>query len=326
VTIAVFHGDANGCVRAVTEAEEQARLTKATVLVATVPRTSADAEDPPSPVAEGSPSPNASDRLATLLAVPLVEGEAVVGTLTVGARGTRVYGQNDRALVTIVASLVTVALQSSDAIAHLEDSYFQTVTALARAMEAKDRYTAAHADTLAEMALAVGRQMALGSEELKETQYGAVLHDIGKIGVPEAILNKPGRLTADEFAVMANHTIVGESILAKIDYLLPVARIVRSAHERWDGKGYPDGLLAAQIPPASRIIFVCDAFHAMTSDRPYRAALPVDKALDELRTHAGTQFDPAVVQAFIAAWPTLETILRTDPESAAREAQPKDAD
>ena len=317
VTLAVLHGHAGGDVHAVTVAEERARLTRTTVHVTTVPPEPENAEDQASPADK--------DRLSTLLTVPLVEGDRVVGTLTIGARGARVYGQNDRALVTIVASLVAVALQSSEAIARLEDSYLQTVTALARAMEAKDQYTADHADTMAEMALAVGRELDLSVAELREVQYGAVLHDIGKIGVPGAILNKPGRLTDDEFAVIANHTVVGESILAKIDYLLPVARIVRSAHERWDGKGYPDGLLATESPQASRIIFVCDAFHAMTSDRPYRAAMPVNEALAELRAHAGTQFDPAVVQAFIAAWPAVETALRSGDEDSTAGAQPGDA-
>jgi HD-GYP domain-containing protein (c-di-GMP phosphodiesterase class II)/HAMP domain-containing protein len=297
VTVAVLHGSTGSSSRDVKEAEERARVSREAVCVNAVQ------EDPPN--ADGQPSAQPDERLTALLSVPLVESGTVVGTQTVGARRPQVYGQHDRALVTIVASLVAVALQSSEAIARLEDNYLQTVTALATAMEAKDSYTADHADTLADLALAVGRQMGLGPEELTQVQYGAVLHDIGKIGVPEAILNKPGRLTDDEFAVIARHTLVGESILAKIDYLLPVARIVRAAHERWDGKGYPDGLLATQIPLAARIVFVCDAFHAMTSDRPYRAALPVADALRELRAAAGTQFDPAVVEAFIAAWPQM---------------------
>jgi HD-GYP domain-containing protein (c-di-GMP phosphodiesterase class II) len=173
------------------------------------------------------------------------------------------------------------------------------VTALAAAMEAKDQYTASHADSLAAMAVAVGSRMGLTEAELRMLQYAAVLHDIGKIGIPGHILNKPGRLSADEFAVMAEHTLIGERIISPIEYLRPVARIVRAAHERWDGHGYPDQLAGAEIPLASRILLVCDAYHAMSSDRPYRRALPLAEAVEELRSNAGAQFDPAVVAVFI---------------------------
>lgn len=299
VSIAVLHGSAGRSSRTVAEAEERARVSMEAVCAS-------DDDEGDAATHAGAESSPPGEALATVLTVPLVERGTVVGTLTIGTRAPRVYGQNDRALVTIVASLVAVALQSSEAITRLEDTYLQTVTALATAMDAKDSYTADHADTLVDLALAVGREMGLSPEDLTQVQYGAVLHDIGKIGVPEAILNKPGRLTDEEFAAIALHTVTGESILAKIDYLLPVARIVRSAHERWDGKGYPDGLVATQIPLASRIVFVCDAFHAMTSDRPYHAAIPVAAAMAELRAGAGTQFDPAVVAAFIAARPEIE--------------------
>lgn len=189
--------------------------------------------------------------------------------------------------------------ENADAYAALDATYLETVTALAAAMEAKDHYTADHAESLAAMALAVGRRLGLTATELRELNYAAVLHDIGKIGIPGHILNKPEPFDDGEFAVMAEHTIIGERIISEIEHLRPVARIVRSAHERWDGKGYPDGLAGEQIPLAARIVFVCDAYHAMTSNRPYRDALPAVAAVDELYTNAGEQFDPAVVAAFI---------------------------
>jgi HD-GYP domain-containing protein (c-di-GMP phosphodiesterase class II) len=196
--------------------------------------------------------------------------------------------------------------RSKEYAARLESSYLETVTALAAAMEAKDHYTADHADMLAMMAVAVGRRLGLNERELRDLQFASVLHDIGKIGIPGNILNKPDKLTDEEFAVMAEHTIIGERIISAIDYLAPIGKAIRAAHERWDGRGYPDGLAGESIPRPARILFVCDAFHAMTSDRPYRKALPDEVALEELRNNAGRQFDPEVVEAFLGVWPHFE--------------------
>ena len=132
-----------------------------------------------------------------------------------------------------------------------------------------------------------------GRGQLRDLRYGAVFHDIGKIAIPEAILNKQGPLNEAEREIMERHTIVGEQILAPVEFLADVRPIVRHEHERWDGGGYPDGLRGEQIPLGARIVLVCDAFHAMTSDRPYRAAMSDADARAELRAGAGTQFDPA---------------------------------
>jgi diguanylate cyclase (GGDEF)-like protein len=155
-----------------------------------------------------------------------------------------------------------------------------------------------HVDDVGALARAVGRQLGLGEEALDEIARAAELHDIGKIAVPEAILHKPAPLDADEWRVMRQHTIVGERILAAAPALRPVGRLVRASHERWDGEGYPDGLAGARIPLGARIIAVCDAFDAMRQERPYAASMSEDEALAELRRCAGTQFDPAVVDAF----------------------------
>lgn len=233
-------------------------------------------------------------------------------------RGRDEIGELSQAFNEMAAHVAAKEHENAAAYARLDATYLETVTALAAAMEAKDHYTAEHAESLAEMALFVGRGMSLGENELRELRYAAVLHDIGKIGIPGHILNKPGRLSADEFAVMAEHTIIGERIISPIEYLRPVARIVRAAHERWDGHGYPDRLTGAEIPLASRILLVCDAYHAMTSDRPYRGALPLAEAVEELRGNAGTQFDPAVVAVFIEVLvpteiPTAEERLSLEP-------------
>ena len=219
----------------------------------------------------------ATNQLRSFLVVPLARQEGVVGALIVGFCDAREFGPEELPLLTTIGGQIAIALQNAEAYDKLDRMYLETVTALAAAMEAKDQYTASHADSLAAMAVAVGSRMGLTDAELRMLQYAAVLHDIGKIGIPGNILNKPEPLTREEFETMAQHTIIGERIISRIDYLVPIARIIRSAHERWDGAGYPDGFTGDEIPLASRILLVCDAFDAMTTDRPYRAALPVDE-------------------------------------------------
>jgi HD-GYP domain-containing protein (c-di-GMP phosphodiesterase class II) len=155
-----------------------------------------------------------------------------------------------------------------------------------------------HLHDVAKLALAVGRELDMSPEDLDEVARAAELHDVGKVAIPDAILNKPGPLDEAEWGFMRRHTIIGERILLSAPALRPVARLVRSSHERWDGGGYPDGLAGEEIPLGARIVCVCDAFDAMTTDRPYRPRMRTEAALAELRAGAGTQFDPRVVKAF----------------------------
>jgi len=245
----------------------------------------------------------ATNQLRSFLVVPLARQEGVIGALTVGFFDPHEFGPEELPLLTTIGGQIAIALQNAEAYEKLDRMYLETVTALAAAMEAKDQYTASHADSLATMAVAVGSRLGLSDGELRMLQYAAVLHDIGKIGIPGNILNKPAELTREEFETMAQHTIIGERIISRIDYLVPIARIIRSAHERWDGSGYPDGYKGDEIPLSSRILLVCDAFDAMTTDRPYRSALPVDQALGELALYSGSQFDPRVVDVFLAGYP-----------------------
>jgi HD-GYP domain-containing protein (c-di-GMP phosphodiesterase class II) len=239
------------------------------------------------------------------MAAPMEIEGSILGFLAVGGIPGGGFGEENAALLTTIAGQLGIALRSAAIVRRLETTNLEMVQALATAMEAKDQYTATHAENIATMAVAVGHHMGLDDGQLRELEYAAVLHDVGKIGVPGHILNKPDRLTALEYTRMTQHTTIGERIVSRVDYLKPVARIVRAAHERWDGSGYPDGLAGEEIPLASRIVFVCDAFHAMTSDRPYRRALPVAEALDELQAQAGRQFDPRVVDAFVRVLPRL---------------------
>ncbi|HEX2089933.1 MAG TPA: diguanylate cyclase, partial [Actinomycetota bacterium] len=201
-----------------------------------------------------------------------------------------------------ISDITSLALGNAARFVELEETYLSTVAALASALEAKDEYTGSHAKALAEMSLIVGESMGLDGERLKWLELGALFHDIGKIGVPSEIIRKPGRLTAAERREMNRHPEIGAQILTPVPFLRPLLPIVRACHERWDGKGYPDGLAGKAIPLEARIIFVCDAFHAMTTTRPYRKALSPAEAVRRLRLASGTQFDPDIVAAFATAF------------------------
>jgi ribonuclease P protein subunit RPR2 len=190
---------------------------------------------------------------------------------------------------------------AQDALARLEASYRTTVRALAAALELRDDQTGAHAERVTELALRLAARVAPDLVSDPELEYGFLLHDLGKIGVPDAVVLKPGPLDPDEMEAMRRHVELGERIVARIPYLGGLARqVIAAHHERWDGKGYPRGLAGEEIPLPARIFAVVDTFDAMTNDRPYRRALPVEEALAEIRSGAGTQFDPKVVRAFVS--------------------------
>ncbi|MGL6279014.1 MAG: diguanylate cyclase [Gaiella sp.] len=226
------------------------------------------------------------------LVVP-IHLESGLGVLAVAIDPTT--GTRELTLLEGIGNQARLALTNASSFETLERTFLSTVEALANALEAKDEYTSSHARWICDMALRVGEELGLGPNALKRVELGALFHDIGKIGIPAAILMKPGPLTDEERAVIERHPELGERILAPIDQLADVRPIVRACHERFDGRGYPDGLRGDTIPLEARIIFACDAFHAMTSDRPYRQALPTEEALRRLSDAAGTQFDPDVV-------------------------------
>jgi HD-GYP domain-containing protein (c-di-GMP phosphodiesterase class II) len=180
----------------------------------------------------------------------------------------------------------------------LSTAYRGTATLLGYVVEADDQYTGAHSRDVVDLSRSTAALLGLSAAQRRAVEFVAMLHDVGKIFVPKEILNKPGPLDPYEWQVIRSHTIQGERILKQVGGALArVARYVRSTHEHFDGHGYPDGLVGEAIPVEARIVTVCDAYSAMTTDRPYRAALPLDAALEELRDCAGTQFDPQVVSA-----------------------------
>jgi putative nucleotidyltransferase with HDIG domain len=177
----------------------------------------------------------------------------------------------------------------------------ETVTALAFAIDAKDPYTQGHSQNVAHYCTLVGRHLKMPESEVEELRLAAVLHDVGKIGIPERILNKQGALEPEEFEVMKAHAVLGAKILEPLRSLPRIQRIVRHHHERWDGSGYPDGLVGEAPPLAARLIAIADAFDTMVSQRTYKLARSRQEAFEELRRCSGTQFDPDLVEAFLEA-------------------------
>jgi HD-GYP domain-containing protein (c-di-GMP phosphodiesterase class II) len=204
-----------------------------------------------------------------------------------------------------------LAIANASSFEGLEHTFFQTVEALANALEAQDEYTASHARSLTDMVLDVGSELGVWGKDLKRLELAALFHDIGKIGIPSEIIRKPGPLDDEEWKIMKLHPELGAKILAPIDRLADVVPIVRACHEHYDGSGYPDKLQGEAIPIEARIILVCDAFDAMTTDRPYRKALPVEEACRRLEESSGTQFDPEIVAAFMKCLPKF---LEPEPE------------
>jgi diguanylate cyclase (GGDEF)-like protein len=234
------------------------------------------------------------------LDVPIRSSGRLWGVITVQQKTVDAFSGEDIRLLETVADQIGSALHSAALYEQLEAAYLGTAEALSAALAARDAYTASHSDSIVRRAEAVGRHLGMSGEQLRVLRYGAAFHDIGKLAVPESILSKPGPLTPEERQEMERHTVVGERILAPVSFLAEVLPLVRHAHERWDGKGYPDRLSGERIPLGARVIFACDAYDAMTTDRVYRKCMAPGDARAELVRCAGTQFDPHVIDALLA--------------------------
>ena len=217
-----------------------------------------------------------AELMSRLAVAPLRLESGRFGALT-AMIGERDLGERRLRLLAGLAHQAKLAIETASHYAMLERTFVSTVEALANALEANDAYTSSHARWITDMALLVGRELSLDRAAMKRLEFGALFHDIGKIGIPSEILRKPGPLTDAEFAIVKEHPELGERILAPIERLADVRPIVRACHERWDGLGYPDGKAGDEIPIEARIVLVCDAYHAMVTDRPYRARLPATR-------------------------------------------------
>jgi len=224
--------------------------------------------------------------------VPLLRGGRPHGVIALRAR---------RELSTERLRLVEQLARQTMAVvtAQPEQGSPAAAQALAAAIEARDNYTHEHSEQVVSLATDVAQLLGLPPADIEAVRHGALLHDVGKLAIPNEILHKPGPLTVAEWRVMAEHPAIGERILRRTPQLGHLAPIVRHEHERWDGSGYPDGLAGTAIPIASRIILACDAYNAMITTRPYREAMSLRDAIAELRDKSGTQFDPQVVAALL---------------------------
>lgn len=238
--------------------------------------------------------------LKSAVAIPLFHKQELIGILNIGEKiSGDIYSREDIELLHNLGNEAAVAISNAHLYNDLQKSYLQTIQALAQAIEANDEYTRGHSDRVTILAMEIAREMKIPREDMEKLRYACILHDVGKIAILKEVLNKPGKLSDSEFAVVKLHPVKGDEIIAPVGFLEGIRPAVRHHHERFDGKGYPDGLEKENIPLLARIIAVADTYDAMTSHRPYRPALSPDTAATELKRCSGTQFDPAVVDAFL---------------------------
>ena len=233
------------------------------------------------------------------LRVPLTLQGEIIGTLNIGAKRPSAFTPDDFSTLEKLAGQVCVALENARLFTDLQDLFLGTVKALSEAIDAKSPWTKGHSDRVTHYALTIARELGMGAKDLEDLKIAGLLHDIGKIGTDDIILDKPGRLTEEEYAVVKEHPKRGAELLSPIKQLRHIIPWIRGHHEWWDGTGYPDGLKGEEIPLQARILAVADAFDSMTAQRPYRKTPGQEKAVEELKQYSGTQFDPQVVEALL---------------------------
>ncbi|KAF0218857.1 MAG: metal dependent [Geobacteraceae bacterium] len=237
--------------------------------------------------------------IKSLLAIPLVSKDKVKGVLMLGDTAAGQFGKEEAFTIEKIASQMAVALENAKLYEDMRSLFINTVTSLANAIDAKSPWTKGHSERVMHIAANIAREMGLADQVVERVRLGGLLHDIGKIGIIEALLEKPATLSEDEFPPLRLHPAKGVAILAPIEQLQEVLPAILHHHERYDGTGYPAGLKGEDIPLEARIVTVADSFDAMVSERPYKKGFSVVDALAELKKQAGTQFDPQVVECFI---------------------------
>ena len=239
----------------------------------------------------------------SLICVPLKLKERTIGVMEViNKKGSRTFNQSDMVLFKPLSAQAAVAIERARLYEDLEDMFLSTVKSLAAAIDAKDPYTRGHSERVTRFSILIARELGLDDKTQRDVQLCALLHDVGKIGVPISILRKKDKLTDEDWKHIRRHPVLGAEIISPITQLKELVRNIRYHHERYDGKGYPDSLEGEDIPLISRILAVADTFDALTSERPYRNGLSDKAALEEMEIVKGTQLDPACVEAFLAGY------------------------
>ncbi|MDH4161093.1 MAG: response regulator [Nitrospirota bacterium] len=240
---------------------------------------------------------NTDDMPLSSISVPLIGKDKPLGVLNVSKFTDPEFTTSDLQIISILASQVVAAMENASLYEGLRDSYFRTVQALVAAVEAKDPYTRWHSTNVAKYAVAIGREMGLTPSQLEEIHIASILHDVGKIGISERIIGKPDRLSREEFDIMKDHPAHGMRILEPIGFAVSIINAIYQHHERYDGKGYPQGLAGDGISLSARILNVADTIDAMVSERPYRGSIAIGAVLAELEKESGFQFDPLIAQS-----------------------------
>ncbi len=234
------------------------------------------------------------------LFISLLVREELVGFFTIGAkRSGQPFTREDQNILVTVANQTAIAVKNARLFNELQDTFVQTVVTLANAIDIRDTYTSDHSQRIASLGVETAKLLDCESDIVQRIYWGSLLHDIGKIGIPDRILLKPGPLNEDEWDVIKTHPDIGANLIQPIKQLTDISPIIKHSHERYDGTGYPDGLAAEDIPIGARIVAVVDAFSAMMDNRPYKGANTLDETIAELKRYSGRQFDPKVVAAFL---------------------------
>jgi putative nucleotidyltransferase with HDIG domain len=245
--------------------------------------------------------PSLPDNIQSYIVFPLKTSKKVLGALNLIRVQDKIPFSNlELEITNVLASQTSISFENAQLYQNIRYNYLKTIRGFALAVEAKDKHTLGHSENVMKYTVELARHLGLSESEIEQIKYAGLLHDVGKIGVDEAILNKPDKLTPEEFEQIKKHPVLGCRILSDVPFFDSLIPLIRHHHEFFNGNGYPDGLVNDQIPYGARILSVADAFEAMTSNRPYRKAMPLKVVLRIIKEAKNKQFDPNIVDAFLA--------------------------